>query len=323
MARKGIALLIVCTLVVGMVSGCTGLPAGSSDMLAGAVGVLPESFALKLPPIYLQYVETADGSAEPSVLGLGASLLESWFGLNLGMVKIPAFYVDWLKASNIQHLEIVTDPEGVFAYANGKPTPYVAWDGDSLALAANVAEAFGVANVGALKSALPWITRIGLDIVVQLPLAEGAEFIPFRDMTAGVAVSTAAPAIENPVGEIKLQVDYNEAGQPSLLGLPLAVLQPMMGTTPGQLDPAMIARMKQAGVQSLTLKTQGDGLFIYANDQPLPGIAWDKEHLLNALDIYSEMNEASWMANAAFVSMIRELVMQTANFDVELKVNIL
>jgi hypothetical protein len=323
MARKGMAVLIVSVLLLGAVSGCAGVPTGSGDVLTGAVGFLPESFSLKLPPIYLQYVETADGSAEPSVLGLGASLLEAWFGLDLGMVKIPAFYVDWMKASNVQHLEIVTDPEGVFAYANGKATPYLAWDADSLALAANVVDAFGVANVSAVKSALPWVTRIGLDIVVQLPLAEGAEFIPFRDMGAPPDTTEAAPEIEKPSGEIKLQIDYDEAGVPSLLGLPVSILQPIIGTTPGQLDPQMLARLKQAGVQSLTLKTRGDGLFIFVNDQALPNVAWDKEHLSNALDIYAKMNETSWMANAAFVSMIREIVQQTTNFDIELAVNFL
>ena len=92
MARKGIAILVVSVLVLGVVSGCAGVPAGGAEAISGAMGFLPESFSLKLPPIYLQYVETADGSAEPSVLGIGASLLESWFGLNLGMVT-AAFIV--------------------------------------------------------------------------------------------------------------------------------------------------------------------------------------------------------------------------------------
>jgi hypothetical protein len=127
--------------------------------------------------------------------------------------------------------------------------------------------------------------------------------------------------MEDPSGEIKLQVDYDEEGVPSFLGLPAAALQPIIGFTPGQLDSQVIARLKQAGVQSLKLEMQGDGLYVFLNDQPLPNVAWSKEQLTNALDLYAAMNEAGWTPNEGFVTMVRELVLQTADFAVQLVVN--
>jgi hypothetical protein len=271
----------------------------------------------------VEYLETPDGNAEPSLSGIGASLIESWFGLDLSSVKIPEFYVDWIKDSNLQHIEIVTDAEGFFAYANGVPMPYVGWGAESLMATADLAGAFGVPNIATIKTGLPWLQRVGLDIVVQMPLADGAEIIPYRDARGGLMATTAPPEIDDPVGEIKLHMAYDEQGYPSLLGLPAQALQAILGFTPGQLDPAVIASLKQVGVESLTLRMQGNGLFVYMNDQPLPNVAWSQEHLVNALDLYAQMNEVSWTPNEGFVNMVQEMVLQTSNFDIELVVDFL
>jgi len=319
MFRKRIGLLIAATLLLGLISGCAGGIPTDLEGLTG--GLLPESFVLKLPTIYVEYKELPDGSAEPSLSGIGASLIESWFGIDLSTVMIPAFYVDWLKASDLQHIEIVTDAEGFLFYSNGLPMPYVAWGAESLSLAADVAGAFGVANMATIKTGLPWLQRVGLDFVVQMPLADGAEIIPYRDPRAGLLTTTAAAEIEDPVGEIKLHMGYDEEGNPSLLGLPAQALASMLGFTPGQIDPQIVAQLMQAGIGSMTLRMRGDGLFIFVNDQPLPNVAWSPDHLANALSLYAQMNEASWVPNEGFVSMVQELVVQATNFDNELVVD--
>jgi hypothetical protein len=246
-------------------------------------------------------------------------LIESWFGLDLATVKIPPFYVEWIKASDIQHIEVVTGGEGVLAYVNGKPTPYLAWDEESLLLTADLLEAFGIPNIGQVKSALPWIRRLGLDLIVQMPLADDATIIPYRDPAGGLMTTTAAPEFEDPGAEIKLAVSIDENGVPSVAGLSALVLEPLLGFAPA-LDPATFAPFRAAGIEKLTVKTRGDGLFIIINDRPLPNIAWSKDHLMNAIDVYAEMNEASWVANEPFVEMVRELILQTANSDIELSV---
>lgn len=319
MFRRTVSLTLAGVVLLAAITGCAGMP-GAEALTEGAASQLP-AFTLQLPRIYLNYVETADGSAEPSVAGIGASLVEAWFGLDLSAVRIPAFYVDWLQASDIQHVELLFGPQGLLAYANGKPTPYVAWDTESLTLAADVAGAFGVPNVSTVKNFLPWMERVTIDILVQLPVADGAERIAYRDVRGGLLTTKAAPEIVEPAGQIKLEMSYDEEGYPSLLGLPAETLRPFLGTTPGRLAPQVVGQLQEAGVESLTLKTRGDGLFIFVNDQPLPNVAWSREHLSNALDIYADMNETGWTPNAAFVSMVRQIVLQTANSDIELVVN--
>jgi hypothetical protein len=312
---------MVIVVLIGLLTGCAAAPGGTADVLEGVTPDL-DAFVFRLPRLYVLYVETAEGYAEPTLWGISASNVESWFGLDLSMVKIPQFYMDWVKASDVQHFELVHDGKGIFLYANGEAMPYLAWDGESMDLAGQLMGPLGVPNGDLIRRLLPLLRHIGLDIVVQMPLAAGADIIPYRDPDGGLLETTAAAAMENPAAELKLQVTYDEAGVPSLLGMSAAVLQPMMGYTPGRLDPQLIDRVKQVGIEQLSLQLQGNGLFIYVNDQALPNIAWSEEHLGNALDLYQEMNEVSWVPNADFVSMVRELVFQVGNSDVRLDVNI-
>lgn len=309
MLRRTVALLMV---VAVLLAGC-GSPPSAKEVLEEVAGI--ETFVLKLPRIYLQYVENGKGEGEPALFGIRASQIESWFNVNLSMVKIPAFYMDWIKASNLQHIELVHNGKGIFAYVNGKPTPYLAWDAESVGLAADMMETFYPSS-GLFKRLLPILRHIGLDIIVQMPLADGAAAIPYRDVKAGLMETTAAAEIAEPAAEVNLEIAYDDRGVPSVLGMSADMLQPMMGYTPGQLHPAYIAQLKQAGVKKIALQTRGDGLFLFVNDQPLPNVAWSKEHLNNAVDIYAAMNAASWVPNAEFVNMIRELVLQFGNSDV-------
>jgi len=322
MLRNRVGLLVAAVVLLASVTACTGVPSGEVGSLAeGAASLLPPGLVLRLPRLYLEYAETEDGGAEPTVSGIGASVIEAWFGADLTTVKIPPFYVDWIQASNMQHIEVLTGAEGVFAYVNGEPLPYLAWDEESIGLAGELAGAFGVPNVEQFKAALPWLQRIGLDLVVQMPLTEDAEIIPYRDPGAGLLESTAAPEFVAAEAEIKVGLSFDENGVPSLGGVSAIALQPIMGYTPGRLDPGYIAALKQSGIRRVTVQTRGDGLFIFVNDRPLPNLAWSREHMTNALSVYAEMNKSSWMANDVFVEMVSDLVLRTANSDIQLVVD--
>jgi len=312
--RRAVSFVLVVVLL-GLLAGCAGAPPGTGELLEGTAPNF-DSFTLRLPRIYVQYAEGEEGYAEPAVWDMRASQLESWFGLDLGMLKIPQFYMDWLKASDVQHIELVHDGAGLFVYVNGEAMPYVAWDAESVGLAAELAEGFGVSSGDLMTRLLPMVRHVGLDIVVQMPLQAGAEIIPYRDPAGGLMETTAAPEIEEPEAELKLAMAYDDSGVPTVWGMSAEILQPMIGYTPGQIDPQYIAQLKQAGVQQVAVQTLGDGLFFFVNDRPLPNVAWSKEHLTNALDLYAQMNEASWVPNEAFVGMVRELVLQICNSDI-------
>jgi len=316
--RRIIRLFLVVALV-GLLSGCAATPPSPQKVLQ-EIAPSFEAFTLRLPRLYLQYVENERGEGEPMVAGIKASDLETWFGVDLSIVKIPKFYVDWIKASNLQHIEVVNDPKGLFAYVNGKPLPYLAWDADSLALLADLAEAFKVPNAALLKRVLPFLQHIGLDVVVQMPLAEGATFAPYRDQAAGLMETTAAPEIAEPVAQLQLEITYDERGVPSVLGISGDLLSQMGYGVPGQLPPQTLELLKGGGIQSIALQTRGDGLFLFINDQPLPNIAWSKEHLANALDLYARMNATSWVPNKAFVDLVRQVVTGLGNSEILLVV---
>jgi len=315
MFHRRVVSFLLAVVLLGLLAGCAGTPPGAGELLEGAAPNF-DSFTLRLPRIYVQYAEGEGGYAEPAVWGMRASQLESWFGLDLGMLKIPQFYMDWLKASDVQHIELVHDGAGLFAYVNGEAMPYVAWDAESVGLSAELAEGFGVSSGDLMTRLLPMVRHVGLDIVVQMPLQAGAEIIPYRDPASGLMETTAAPEIEEPEAELKLAMAYDDNGVPTVWGMSAEILQPMIGYTPGQIDPQYIAQLKQAGVQRVAVQTLGDGLFFFVNDRPLPNVAWSKEHLTNALDLYAQMNEASWVPNEAFVGMVRELVLQMCNSDI-------
>ncbi|MBC8447391.1 MAG: hypothetical protein H8D78_06550 [Chloroflexi bacterium] len=311
MLRRIVPLLMVVALL-GLLTGC-GSPPSAQAVLEEVASF--DTFTLKLPRMYVQYVENGEGEGEPALFGLRASQIESWFNTDLSMVKIPAFYMDWVQNSNLQHVELVHNGKGIFAYVNGKATPYLAWDGESVGRAAEMVEVFYPSS-GVIKRLLPILRHIGLDIVVQMPLGDGAAAIPYRDAKGSLMETTAAAEIADPAAEVNLEIAYDANGVPSVLGMSADMLQPMMGYTPGQLHPGYIAQLKQSGVGKIALQTRGDGLFLFVNDQPLPNVAWSKEHLNNAVDIYAAMNASSWVPNADFVNMIRELVQQFGNSDV-------
>jgi hypothetical protein len=232
------------------------------------------------------------------------------------MVKIPASYVDWIKAGNIQHIEVVFTSKGIFAYGNGKRKPYLAWDDDSLGLAAELAGAVGVPNVASLESLMRWMRRYNLDIVVQLPVADGAEIIPYRD-TRSSLLDTAVPP-EAPREEIRLHVRYNNDGVPTIIGSPAATLR---GYKPPRVDREFISQMKQAGVRRLAVQTRWEQMFIFVNNRPRPNVAWSTDQLISALGLYQNMHPDSWATNAAFVNMVRQVVLEMTDYDFHLVVD--
>ncbi|MEA3334763.1 MAG: hypothetical protein U9R25_02565 [Chloroflexota bacterium] len=82
----------------------------------------------------------------------------------------------------------------------------------------------------------------------------------------------------------RLQITFDEQGRPSLGPLGAERIEQLAGMQPGSLvlDPATVELMTDAGIQHLELVHTDDGVFVYANGQPLPNITWDGEMLSNA-----------------------------------------
>ena len=89
----------------------------------------------------------------------------------------------------------------------GEPLPYVSWDADSVGLTGDLIYGMGVPNGDIIRRLLPLLRHIGLDIIVQMPLAKDAAIIPYRDEDGGLMQSMAAAAIEDPDAKMKFQLE--------------------------------------------------------------------------------------------------------------------
>jgi hypothetical protein len=319
MAHKLAVLVSLCALLLGLLTGCGEALPGSPAAVAEPVPGL-ESFNLRLPRLHVQYVETGQGYSEPAIWGITASQLGSWLGTDLSMLRIPQFYMDWLKASNVQHIEVAYNGDGLFLYVNGEPMPYIAWDAYSIGATGDLVAGLGVTYGDLIRQLLPLLRHIELGVVLAMPLSDGAQPIPYRDQNAGLMASTAPAEIAGSLGELKLRLVYDEQGMPSVLGMPAALLQPLLGSTPGQLPPATMAQIERADIQFITLQSQGNGLFLLVNGRALPHLAWSQEHLGNAVDLYAQMNEAGTTPNAQFVGLVRQVVLSLDRFDLSIGV---
>ncbi|MBC8449407.1 MAG: hypothetical protein H8D78_16800 [Chloroflexi bacterium] len=302
-------------------SGCAVSPA--TPLEGGAVS--PQAFTFRLPRMYVAY----DDTGEPSVFGITASTLETMLtpfaGPNsLWMVKIHPYYMDWIKAANVQHIEAVWDKGGVFFFVNGKAMPYLAWDDESLAYAGLMTEMFGTAYYGnsaqLIRRLLPLLQRIGLDLVVQMPLADGATPIPHRAPKASLMeVSGVAEAMAEPTAAVNLEVVYDERGMPYLAGISAEAIEMLTGPNTlwmTKLAPAAVDSLQAANIQHVALTTQSNGLHILVNGQTLPFLAWDEEHFSNALSLYVQSN-----APSEYVNMAQETVSQIGRADVRMVIH--
>jgi hypothetical protein len=82
---------------------------------------------------------------------------------------------------------------------------------------------------------------------------------------------------------------------------------------PLAMAPSVIASLQQNNIQYMELRSKPDGIFIYANGQPLPNLTWDNTMLLNAADLYGQMNPTS-----PYVAAIKQFVPAINNLNIDL-----
>ncbi|MBC8450365.1 MAG: hypothetical protein H8D78_21740 [Chloroflexi bacterium] len=298
------------TLIQEIAAAPTPLPTAAA---APAVESVP------LPALYVVY----DDAGEPSVFGLQASDIEAWLAPWVGpdslwMLRIHPFYINWIKAANVQHIEGVLDSKGIFLFVNGEPLPYLAWDGESLDHVSQMAQTFAVPYADLIRPYLPLLRHIGLDIVIQMPLAEGATPIPYRDPRIGLMEVTEAPqAISKPPVVTHMEVVYDERGVPHIGGISVETLEALTGVSLWgvKLDPTVMAYLQAANIQHITLMREPEGLHLLVNGRDLPFLAWDEELLSNALDLYVRSNAPSPM-----VDLVKEGLREVSRSDVKLTI---
>ena len=317
----GAMLLIIAVLLL---SGCA--PRTDSSMMADADALL-----IDLPAIVIDFA--SDGS--PSIGGMSpfdlattvpidlAALSRGEFALDpylvdggnddgsLDALALPAEWVNYFTATNIQHMEMSHGTDGISLMVNGQPLPSLMWDEGSLVATAEIVERFNFMVIPTFNKVLPLVQNLGISVILRFPVMAGADMIPMMVEGDGSAADMAKMAQEEflaAVGappKINLPVMYNADGSwslgdltdtewSSLTRVPLQTLR---------LDPSLIADLSASGVSSMTLATDPTGIHISINGTKLPYLSWGSGEVQHLLALSQQMGLLTAMPGVTMADM--------------------
>jgi sulfur carrier protein ThiS len=276
-----------------------------------------EQFVVALPQLVIDF----DAAGNPSIMGMnlvdaGKMIGQDLSGLSLNNIYIaPGIkLVDSLMAANVQTIELRQTGDGVAVLVNGKPLPHIAWTDESLKQMTDVAAMFNVQGLDLLKKVLPIVRRLGVNVVLRLPPAPGAEVIPLTDPNIPLPTPQADDGPDSVVAH--MEVKYDGQGVPSILGISARDLQTMGLNLPLALAPSVIQALQANNIKTMELRSKPDGIFVYANDVALPNLSWDNTMLMNAAELYGQMNPTS-----PYVAAVKQFVPAINNVNIALKLH--
>lgn len=289
-------------IVALLVSGCgPAVPTAADEMTESG-----QRFLLSLPRLEI----TVDEQGNPSVGGVTLSQIGGLIGVQLPEFTVNPFYVNWMKLTNVQHIELVHGANGVYVFVNGKQLPSIAWDSESLGNVGQVAGLFNLPFAQLIGTLVPVIERTGLNIVLRFPKQEGVEDVPLRD--AGQLPSLPTPEKEPAAVMARADIVFDEKGIPYIAGLSGQDLA-NVGIPVPALAPSTLAAIRQYGIQEMHIVTGNDGVFLSVNGTPLPHIAWNNSFLTTMADLYGQMNPGS-----PYIELAKLFLPEMNNVDMDL-----
>jgi len=271
-------------------------------------------FYVALPRV----VVDIDDQGKPSIAGITPEMINSLSGgqMDMSQFAVPADYLNWLKSTDTQHLELAFNGDGAFVFANGKQLPHIGLSDEAVTNLGDVAGNLGGAFIDPayagyiplVQKFLPLARRLGLNLVVRIP--HGGAEIPLRDPSAPLT----APAASNgeKAAQVRVVVNYDDQGVPSIAGISAKDLEALTGYDLYglKLDPAMVGLLRDRGIQHVSIRSENDGLALMVNDKALPTFACSADCLKNTAEVISTLNTYPGM------EQINELV---AKFGPELQ----
>ena len=108
-----------------------------------------------------------------------------------------------------------------------------------------------------------------------------------------------------------LVIEYGADGNPSMGGIPLAMMAPVLGMDPAMVDqlvlPAdQIAMLTDANIQHVQVDNATDGVLLMVNGEPIPSFVWDDTTLANLAELLSA-TEMSPMALDQLLPLVRTM----------------
>ena len=235
------------------------------------------------------------------------------FGTALGFPAGPILQqpmLDQFAAAGVDVLEVRIGYHGVFLHANGEPLPYLKWSDESADLVGRVLANVPQAAQGA--DALTWLRRVGLGVIIILPGA--GDDIPYWQ---GEELVRAESAAETTIGPLQFaSLAFDENGQASFEGIPLAEIEQALGASLGVALPPMALQILSAlGVEQFSLATQPNGIDLALDSTALPSLAYDTERLNNLMPIVSAFVDPS------MGGMIGEVIPRLPGADLDIIVS--
>lgn len=305
--------LIVLILTGLLVTSCGPaiIPAAAPETESGEV------FVIALPRIVI----TFDEQGNPGVEGVALEELtrSAGFALDLSQYRIDPFYPAWMKAANIQHIELRQTGDGIALLANGELMPSLSFQDGSLARISDIAPLLGPNGqaIGQLiQKFAPLVQRLGLSIVLKFPAQDGAQAITYGP--DDVKLSALLPSAEPASAVVKFEVRYDEQGVPSILGISARDLQAVGVNANIALASSVLQQLQANNVQHIQLSTKSNGLSLYVNGSPLPPIAWDEKSLDNAVQVYEQMNPG---VPKTYLDLIKTFVPMLGKTDMSVMVH--
>lgn len=251
-ARPKIVKILVVALIVSLFLGACG--GGTS----GSTWFNVPSIVLRMQP---------DGTARV-------------FGFNVGYVVDPAL-IQTLQSAAVQEAEVRIGYHGILIYFNGEPLPYVTWDQSSLETLQELARnQTMMALDDYMIDLLPWLRRIGLGVVLDLPLAQGVAELDIPRWSGETTFAQETP--ESGIGPITIgSLVFDESGQALIEGIPASTLEQALGITLPSLDANTLAMLQQLNVDSVRVTTTPNGINFFWNEEQLPSLAYDSRSLAN------------------------------------------
>ncbi|HXF62598.1 MAG TPA: hypothetical protein VNK95_13335 [Caldilineaceae bacterium] len=311
-----LSLLLVALLVL---AGC-GPRAGA----AAAAPAAESAVVVSLPALVLDV--QPDGSI--TVGGQSLAQVGAMIGQDFSTFTLPADQVQLLTLSNIQHIQIANSPDGLLILVNGQPMPSLAWDGEKLVATAEVLQSLG-GGIALLDKLLPLIQNLGIGVTIRFPVAEGAELIPLEVTDS----ETAQRALElqqeflNAVGApptFQVTINYAADGTWTMGDLTQSDISQVAGMPMNALNlpPNLIQTASAAGIDTISLYTNPDGIFIAINDRTLPYITWAEGRVNNVLALLEQTGLLGADPNMQVaIETVESLLPAVQASDVRLNIN--
>lgn len=281
--KRSFTVAALLLLVVLALAGCAPRP-GAGEAAAKAPA---DALVVDLPAIAIDF----DANGAASIGGIPIADVAASFGVPAEL-PITAENIAMLTGLGIQHIQLVNLPSGLGIYVNGKQIPSLGWTSETLQQAADT-----LAGQSALGKLLPIVTQLGVGVTLRFPVAADAKVAPLivpAAETGAAQLAASQKTFVEGVGSkpvIAIPIKYNLDGSWTAGGFPSETFAatpvgPFLSAL--NLTPSQIQRDIKAGIKTIQLKLNENGVAIVWNGTELPSLDWSGGKLASVVSLLQD-----------------------------------